>query len=97
MPELEKVFAAHRNNPRFAMLGVSLDESAEAARAFAEKQKLPWATGWLDVAGRVRLLDSYGVRGTPTVFLLDPEGKAIARDIKPASLAATVEKVLATK
>jgi len=94
LPELEKVFAAHGGNPRLAMIGLSLDESPEVARAFADKRGLKWATAWLDEAGRLRLLDTYGVRGTPTILLLDPAGKIIARDVKLATLGATLGTAL---
>lgn len=96
-PDLEKIFTTFQGNPRFAMIGVSLDESSAVARTHADKLGLKWATGWLDEPGRLRLLDTYGVKGTPTIFLLDPSGKISARDLKPASLRAALEKALGTK
>lgn len=97
MPELQRLHAAFRDHPRFAMIGVSLDESAAAARMHADKLGRGWATGWLDEPGRLRLLDTHGVKGTPTIFVLDPSGRITARDPQPATLRAALEKLLGPK
>lgn len=76
------------------MVGVSLDESTEAARAHVDRLSLDWATGWLDQSGRLRLMETYGVNGIPCGFLLDPSGKIAARDLKPASLRAALGRAL---
>ena len=97
IPDLERIYGAFQGNPRFAMVGVSLDESPAAARSHADRLGLKWATGWLDEPGRLRLIETYGVKGTPTIFLLDPSGNIAARDLKPASLRVTLDKALGTK
>lgn len=94
IPDFEKIYSDFHGNPRFAMVGVSLDESTEAAREHADKLSLKWATGWLDQPGRLRLMETYGVNGIPSAFLLDPSGKIAARDLKPASLRAALDRAL---
>jgi peroxiredoxin len=90
------VKAYHRYHPKgFAILGVSLDAKKEDWEAAIKKDKLPWTQvsdlkGWQNSAAQL-----YGVRGIPMNFLLDKEGKIIAKGLRgedlEQKLAATVK------
>ncbi|MDP4147831.1 MAG: TlpA disulfide reductase family protein [Bacteroidota bacterium] len=87
------VKAYHRFHPKgFAILGVSLDEKREDWEAAIKKDKLPWTQvsdlkGWQNSAAQL-----YGVRGIPMNFLLDKEGRIIAKGLRGEDL----EQKLAT-
>lgn len=72
----------------FTILGVSLDNPGkkEAWMKAIADDKLPWTQvsdlkGWDNIVAL-----QYGVRSVPTNFLVDPEGKIIAKDLKGETL-----------
>jgi thiol-disulfide isomerase/thioredoxin len=78
----------------FTILGVSLDDDKDKWVSAIEKDGLAWThisdlKGWESIAAR-----NYMVESIPTNFLLDPEGKIIARDLRGADLETTLEGIL---
>ena len=79
----------------FEIIGVSLDRNQAAWEKAIEVDKLTWyhvsdLKGWQNAVAQL-----YGVRSVPQTFLLDAEGKIIARNLKGSALEAAVKKALA--
>ena len=94
--ENPKVVAAYNKfkDKNFTILGVSLDTDKEKWEKAIEKDNLVWThvsdlQGWESVAARI-----YNVESIPTNFLLDPDGKVIARDLRGSGLDAKLAEVL---
>ncbi len=86
MPELLKLYG-QRHEDGLEIVGVSLDADLDALREFLDDVQLPW----FQLAGEEvnTTADRYGVRGIPSLLLVDREGKIIARghqlsDLLPA-------------
>lgn len=81
------------NGKGFTIFSVSLDRTEDAWKKGVETDKLEWPfhisdlKGWYSKHGAV-----YGVRQIPTNFLIDGEGKIIAKNLRGPALAATLEK-----
>ena len=78
----------------FTVLGVSLDNNKEPWLAAIQQDKLTWThvsdlKGWGNEAGRL-----YGVTGIPQNFLIDKDGKIIAKDLRGAALDEKLAEVL---
>jgi peroxiredoxin len=78
----------------FTILGVSLDNDKDKWMEAIEDDELTWAhasdlKGWESIAAR-----TYGIESIPSNFLLDPQGKIIARDLKGEDLEAKLAEVL---
>jgi thiol-disulfide isomerase/thioredoxin len=85
-----KAFGA-RNN--FAMISLSLDENAAAPKKFAAQNDLKWIQGFPGkAAGSVS--SSYGADAIPAIFLIGPDGKIIARDLRGDAIKEAVGKAL---
>jgi peroxiredoxin/uncharacterized GH25 family protein len=89
-PHLKAAYEAFKNNPRFAMLGLSLDPDAKAPREYASKNQLGWTMGFLGDWSKTELPAKYGVNGIPCIFLIGPDGKILARDLRGDSIRSTV-------
>jgi peroxiredoxin len=81
-------------NKNFTILGVSLDDDRDKWQAAIEKDGLAWThisdlKGWESIAAR-----NYMIESIPANFLLDPDGKIIARDLRGADLETTLEGIL---
>jgi thiol-disulfide isomerase/thioredoxin len=77
----------------FEILAVSLDENAAAWKAATAKDRVTWPQisdlrGW-----KSPLALSYGVTTLPASFLLDPEGRIVAKDVRGKAL----DALLATR
>jgi peroxiredoxin len=78
----------------FEILGVSLDDNKQDWLAAIKKDNLPWLhvsdlKGW-----ESSVVPLYGIRGIPANFLMDREGKIIARDLHGDQLQKKLEEIL---
>jgi peroxiredoxin len=77
----------------FEILGVSLDDNKQDWLTAIKKDKLPWIhvsdlKGW-----ESNVVPLYGIRGIPSNFLMDKEGKIIARDLHGDQLQKKLEEI----
>jgi len=77
----------------FEIVGVSVDKDEEALATYLEENEIPWETLAGEAAGE--LATKYGVRGIPTMMLIDQKGNVVAVAHHVAALAPEAEKLLA--
>jgi thiol-disulfide isomerase/thioredoxin len=79
----------------FTIYSVSLDDNKDKWQQAIQADGLSWPNHvsdlkrWESIAAR-----DYGIEAIPTNFLLDKEGKIIARDLRGAELDAKLAEVL---
>ena len=78
----------------FSIYGVSLDKEANAWKAAIKKDNLTWLHGsdlkyWNSVVAQ-----TYGVSAIPATYLLDREGKIIAKNLRGQALEAKLGELL---
>ena len=78
----------------FEIVGISLDKDEQALGAFTKKRSMPWQQYFDGKGWENKLAEKYGVLSIPATFLLDGEGKIIARDLRGEALEAEVAKLL---
>jgi thiol-disulfide isomerase/thioredoxin len=81
----------------FDVIGISLDQEKSKLTSFIGDNGMAWpqyfhGQGWQDP-----LVKKYGIRSIPATFLLDGEGRLIAKDLRGEELMAAVAKALAKK
>ena len=91
-PNVKKVYEKYKDRG-FDILGVSLDRKNEAWLQAIAKDGLEWhhisdLKGWQSAAA-----SAYGVRSIPATFLLDADGKIIARNLRGDALEAKLREV----
>jgi peroxiredoxin len=94
MPNLKATYDAYKDDKRFQMISLSLDPIAKTPRDFAAKNELLWTMGFLGEWSKTQLPDQYGVEGIPSIFLIGPDGKIIAKDLRGENIKATVSRAL---
>jgi peroxiredoxin len=85
MPNVKKAYEAY-SSKGFKIVGISLDNKLDAWKGAITSLGIKWAQlsdlkGWQSAAA-----DLYGVRAIPATFLVDPQGKIIARDLRGEEL-----------
>ena len=76
------------------VVGISLDESKEALTKFLAAKKYAWpqffdGKGWDNKLGQ-----QYGIRSIPATYLLDKDGKIIAKDLHGEELIQAIAKAV---
>lgn len=91
-PNVVRVYNTYAGD-NFEILGVSLDKTREKWLGAIEQDGLPW----LHVSDlkfwRSQAAIDYQVTAIPATFLIDPEGKIIAKNLRGASLEAKLKEI----
>ena len=67
-------------------MGISLDQSKEALTGFIKERGMTWAQYFDGLGWKNKLGEQYGIQSIPATFLLDGEGKIIARNLRGPAL-----------
>lgn len=81
----------------FEIMGISLDENKEKLVQFIKDKNIPWqqyfdGKGWENKLGQ-----KYGITAIPATFLIDGQGKIVARDLYGEELTKAVAKAMEGK
>jgi thiol-disulfide isomerase/thioredoxin len=97
VPNILEMYEAYHDKG-FEVLGVSLDETPEAAKKYKAEMKLPWDSlfptseddrGWNNPLAR-----HYGIGGIPTAILVDKDGKVVHMNARGEELPAELKRLL---
>ena len=81
----------------FEVVGISLDQSQEKLENYTKAQKMPWPQYFDGLAWGNKLAVKYGVNSIPATYLIDREGKIIAKGLRGEALGEAVVKALGGK
>ncbi len=74
------------------MVALSVDEKPDDVRRFVKAEKLAWLQGYLGPDSPVAA--AYGATAIPATFLIGPDGRVLARDLKGEQTRRAIEKAL---
>ena len=92
--ELPNVKKAHERfgADGFVVVSISFDKDAATAKKFAAKRGMSWPQVWVKGADKSPLAKLYNVVGIPATFLVGPDGKVVAKDLRGDKLISAVER-----
>jgi peroxiredoxin len=93
-PYLKATYDAYGAKSNFVMIGLSLDDAVSAPVTYARKNNIKWIQGFLGAWEESTVTKTYGVDGIPSIFLIDPEGKIIERDLRGEAIDAAVGRAV---
>jgi RNA polymerase sigma factor (sigma-70 family) len=91
----EKALVERMKGRPFAMLGVDVDAEAKTARSLMEAQGVTWPNWHDGEPGAGPIAKLYHVRGYPTVYVIDAQGKIRSKRSHGIELDQLVEKLVA--
>ena len=94
-PNIKAVQDAYAGDERLAIVGLSMDDSPEAPRRYAQAEGLTWTNGFIGQAETTDVDDQLGIGGIPDIRLIGPDGRLLARGLRGAEIRAAVDKALA--
>jgi peroxiredoxin len=92
IPNLKTVHDAFRSDPRLTIVSLSLDEKPGDAAYFVTAEKLPWPQGFVGPDSPV--VAAYGATAIPAAFLIGPDRRILAKDLRGASIKALISERL---
>ena len=96
-PHLKAVHEAFGDDPRFAMMSLSLDQTRDVVSKFLEDKPQPWTQVFLGDWSTDPVTKEYGVHGIPSIFLIDPDGKIVAQGLRGPKIKEAVARALEAK
>jgi len=93
--ELPNVKAAYTqyHEVGFEIVGISLDKDETKLRRFLEREEMAWPQIFDGEGWQGELVRKYGVMSIPATYLLDREGRIVARDLHGDALSAELKKL----
>jgi len=96
-PHLKAVFEKYGKREDFALIGLSLDKDPAKPAAYAKENGCGWVDGFLGDWGKDEVTKLYGVRGIPSIWLIGPDGKVVANELRGEAIMAAVSEALEGK
>ncbi len=105
IPAMKDIQATFGGDPRFLLVGVSCDEAAQAPAKYTKANALSWTqvfggpVPWSVRAAPANkefqnVGETYSIRAIPATFLIGPNGRILARDLRGPALKEAVRKAL---
>lgn len=96
LPNVIKAYEKHHAKG-FEIIGISLDQDEQKLKDFIKDKNMTWPQYFDGKGWENKLASKYGIQSIPATFLLDGEGKIIAKDLRGEALEQAVAKALAKK
>ena len=96
LPNVLKTYEKHHGKG-FEIIGISLDQDGDKLASFTKEKNMAWQQYFDGKGWGNKLAGQYGVNSIPATYLLDGEGKIIAKNLRGEELEAAVAKALAKK
>jgi peroxiredoxin len=91
LPNVKKAYERFGSDG-FVVISISFDQSAATAKKFAASQGMTWPQVWVQGGDKSPLATLYNVAGIPATFLVGPDGKVVAKDLRGEKLISAVEQ-----
>jgi len=95
-PYLKKVFEEFGGDPRFAMLGISLDAEKERLTDYLERENIRWPQVFASEAPGLDLSLTWGIDAIPAILLIGPDGTLVAQHLRGDAIGIAVRQVLSS-
>jgi len=93
LPHVKKAYEQYHSKG-FEIIGISLDNDKAKLTSFIEKEKMTWPQYFDGKGWQSKLGQQYGVNSIPATYLLDGEGKIVAKNLRGAALEKELARLL---
>jgi len=99
MAEAPNVVATYNKwHPKgFEIIGISLDQSKDKMLEAVKKEGMTWRQYFDGLYWKNKVSTLYGINSIPATYLVGPDGKVVASNLRGEKLGAELEKLLGEK
>jgi thiol-disulfide isomerase/thioredoxin len=94
IPSIKAVYQSFGSDPRFVMISISMDEKSEDARSYTDKNGMGWNQAYQAGQWQAPMVQAYCVRSIPSIWLIGPDGRIIAKNLRGDAIKAAVANAL---
>lgn len=96
MPEIPHLKALWKDysDSNFRIVGISLDEDKSDVKTFIDKEEMEWPQIVQAAGFDGALTDTFNVNGIPRMYLLDPNGTIIAKDLRGEEMVSHIDSLM---
>jgi thiol-disulfide isomerase/thioredoxin/protocatechuate 3,4-dioxygenase beta subunit len=94
LPNLKKTQEEFADDERFVIVSVSIDSRSADAAKYVKENPLPWPQGHVDEDNQQKVLGDFDFQGIPATFLIDPQGKIIAKDLRGENVGEKIAELI---
>jgi thiol-disulfide isomerase/thioredoxin len=91
-PNIEAIYYRYASTNRLAIVSLSEDNSPLDPRHYVSAHDIPWVQGYIGPSSPVA--QTYGIEGIPSIWLIDPNGKLLAKSLHGDTLRSAVADAL---
>jgi beta-lactamase regulating signal transducer with metallopeptidase domain/peroxiredoxin/protocatechuate 3,4-dioxygenase beta subunit/5-hydroxyisourate hydrolase-like protein (transthyretin family) len=96
-PNMKEAYDTFGKDPRFVIISLSLDPKAGAPQKFVQDKDIQWLQGFLGDWSKDTVTRDYAVFGIPSIFLIGPDGKIIAQNLRGPDIKRAVATALGSQ
>lgn len=97
MPNIKKAREQYGREGEFVVIGISLDQSPKQVSRFVKGKEYAWQQIAAGPAEKNPIAQKYNVSAIPATFLIDRDGKVVAKDLRGGALQKALRKLLPTR
>ncbi len=94
---LKDAYRKYQKYDNFFMLGVSVDHDEEKVLREIKKENIVWSQVLQNFDIKNELINQYSIRGIPSMFLIDTDGKILYRNLRGEDLILKLDDLLMKK
>ncbi len=94
IPNLKETYKAFSEDGRLVMIGLCLDREVGAPKKLVASREIPWVQLFLGDLHTSSVYRAYRIHGIPAIFLIGPDGRIVAKDLRGEKINETVAKAL---
>jgi hypothetical protein len=91
----ERSLVQRMSNRPFALIGVNSDKSKKVVNEARERENITWRSFWNGGSTRGPISTQYGVKGWPTIYVLDHNGVIRAKGVRGEAMDEVVDQLVA--
>lgn len=90
MPNLKATQQKFGNSGRLTIIGLSLDDKPSVAASYVQKNQIDWKQAWIGGDTGNQVIENYPANGIPAIWLIGPDGKIIAENLRGDAIQTTI-------
>jgi peroxiredoxin len=94
IPHLKELYESYHDSG-FTIIGISLDREVKTLTDFIEEREMEWPQIYVEDGWTGDISRLFNVSGIPRMYLLDPDGIIIGRDLRGEEMISKVDQLMA--
>ncbi|MCA9252492.1 MAG: TlpA family protein disulfide reductase [Phycisphaerales bacterium] len=97
MPNIKRAYDQYKDSGDFVVLGISVDNDPQTVSRFVTAKGVNWPQIAVGPSDLNPIAKTYYVSGVPATFLIDQEGKVVAKDLRGNMLEHYLKRLIKTQ